>query len=89
MRVLKWIVERCAGTAHGEATPLGITPAFDDLEWAGLPFGPDRFAAATGIDRDAWKRELAAHDELFARVGAKRPEALRLERGRLGGRLEG
>jgi phosphoenolpyruvate carboxykinase (GTP) len=89
MRVLKWIVERCAGTAHGETTPLGITPAFDDLEWAGLPFGPDRFAAATGIDRDAWRRELAAHDELFARVGAKRPEALALERGRLGGRLAG
>jgi phosphoenolpyruvate carboxykinase (GTP) len=87
MRVLKWIVERCAGTAHGETTALGITPAFDDLEWAGLAFGPDRFAAATGIDRDAWRRELAAHDELFARVGAKRPEALALERGRLGGRL--
>jgi phosphoenolpyruvate carboxykinase (GTP) len=89
MRVLKWIVERCAGAAHGESTPLGITPAFDDLDWSGLPFGPERYGAATAIDRDAWRRELAAHDELFSRVGAKRPDALAQERGRLGGRLAG
>jgi phosphoenolpyruvate carboxykinase (GTP) len=89
MRVLKWIVERCAGTAHGEATPLGITPSFGDLDWSGLSFERDRFDAATAIDREAWTRELAAHDELFARVGDKRPDALAIERGRLGGRLSG
>ena len=89
MRVLKWIVERCAGGAHGEPTVLGITPAFDDLDWSGLAFGRDRFDAATAIDKAAWRLELAAHDELFARVGDKRPDALAIERGRLGGRLAG
>ena len=87
MRVLKWIVERCAGTAHGHATPIGTVPDFGDLDWSGLAFDEARFAQAVGIDPAAWRRELEAHDELFARVGAKQPEALRIERGRLGGRL--
>ena len=87
MRVLKWIVERCAGAASGHATPLGNGPAYEDLDWSGLSFDPSRFAAATAIDADDWKRELAAHDELFARVGTKRPDALVVERSRLGGRL--
>ncbi|MEO8485196.1 MAG: phosphoenolpyruvate carboxykinase (GTP) [Betaproteobacteria bacterium] len=87
MRVLKWIVERCAGTAHGVATPLGTAPAFDDLDWSGLPNASARFEAATSIDRGAWQRELLAHDELFARVGDKQPEALAAERRGLGRRL--
>jgi GTP-dependent phosphoenolpyruvate carboxykinase len=39
------------------------------------------------VDRGEWQRELAAHDQLFAKVGAKRPAALVAERERLGARL--
>mgnify|MGYP001419311275 CR=1 FL=1 len=87
MRVLKWIFERCEGTAKGRETPLGIVPDFEDLDWAGIEFAPERFAQAIGVDVEAWQRELAAHDELFARVGEKRPPALTIERNKLGGRL--
>jgi phosphoenolpyruvate carboxykinase (GTP) len=89
MRVLKWIFERCAGTARGRATPLGIGPDYEDLDWRGLEYAPERFAQATGIDRAAWQRELAAHDELFAKVGERRPEILAAERAKLGDRLSG
>ena len=47
----------------------------------------ERFAQAIGVDVEAWQRELAAHDELFARVGEKQPAALAVERDKLGGRL--
>ena len=87
MRVLKWIFERCEKTAKGRETPLGIVPDFEDLDWAGIEFAPERFAQAIGVDVEAWMRELAAHDELFACVGHKRPEALAVEREKLGGRL--
>ena len=87
MRVLKWIFERCEGTANGRETPLGIGPDFDDFDWAGLEFAPERFAQATGVDVEAWQLELAAHDELFARLGEKQPAALAVERDKLGGRL--
>ncbi|CAG0976231.1 phosphoenolpyruvate carboxykinase (GTP) [Burkholderiales bacterium] len=87
MRVLKWIFERCEGTARGRETPLGICPEFDDLDWAGFEFAPELFAQATGVDVESWQRELAAHDELFARVGDKQPGALAHERIQLAGRL--
>ena len=87
MRVLKWIFERCEKTAKGRETPLGIVPDFEDLDWAGIEFAPERFAQAIGVDVEAWMRELAAHDELFARVGGKQPEALAVEREKLGSRL--
>jgi phosphoenolpyruvate carboxykinase (GTP) len=87
MRVLAWIVERCRGHGHAEQTALGLEPAYDDLTWAGLDFSPERFAQVMKVDRALWTRELAAHDQLFAKLGAKRPAALAAERERLGGRL--
>ncbi len=41
------------------------------------------------VDVSMWTRELSAHDELFAKLGAKRPPALMAERERLGSRLAG
>ena len=51
MRVLQWIVGRCKGTANAVETPLGYAPAYGDLEWTGLDFGEDRFAAVSSVDR--------------------------------------
>jgi len=39
------------------------------------------------VDGAMWRRELAAHDVLFAKLGAKRPAALAAERARLGERI--
>jgi phosphoenolpyruvate carboxykinase (GTP) len=87
MRVLQWIVRRCAGTAQAVETPLGLMPAYDDLEWTGLDFSQDRFAAVTRVDPHEWERELSSHDELFERIGPRRPPELVSERRSLAGRL--
>jgi phosphoenolpyruvate carboxykinase (GTP) len=87
MRVLRWIVERCHGRAHAVATPLGLEPDYRDLDWTGLDFPPERFEQVMRIDESMWRRELAAHDELFSRLGTKQPAALVNERARLGERL--
>ncbi len=85
MRVLKWIVERCAGRAHGVETPLGLLPAYEDLDWSGLEgFSRERFAAAAAIRHDEWEDELASHDRLFAKLGARVPRELALRRKELG-----
>jgi phosphoenolpyruvate carboxykinase (GTP) len=87
MRVLKWIVERCRGRAHAVQTPLGLQPEYGDLEWRGLDFSSERFGRMMRVERDLWERELAAHDQLFAQLGAKQPRAfVDLRRG-LGARL--
>jgi phosphoenolpyruvate carboxykinase (GTP) len=87
MRVLKWIVERCCGRAHAVDAPLGLQPEYGDLDWRGLEFGRDHFAQVMRIDRGRWERELAAHDQLFAKLGAKQPQALVSQRVALQARL--
>jgi phosphoenolpyruvate carboxykinase (GTP) len=87
MRVLQWAVERCHGRGHAVETALGFEPAYADLNWTGLDFPPEKFERVMRVDTSAWKRELAEHDQLFAKLGAKRPPALEIERDRLGSRL--
>jgi phosphoenolpyruvate carboxykinase (GTP) len=83
MRVLQWIVGRCNGTAHAVETPLGRMPAYEDLNWAGLAFDRASFERVAAICPDEWSRELAAHDQLFDKLGERRPAALDDERARL------
>ncbi|MGE5170977.1 MAG: phosphoenolpyruvate carboxykinase (GTP) [Rudaea sp.] len=87
MRVLKWIVERCAGEAPAADTMLGLVPEYDDLDWSGLDFEASRFSDAMGLDPQQWEREISSHDALFARLGDKRPERLVEERRRLAERM--
>ena len=87
MRVLQWVVERCGGRAKGVDTPVGLAPAYADLNWSAAPFDAARYATVMSLDRAQWERELASHDELFAKLGTKRPAALLAERERLAARL--
>jgi phosphoenolpyruvate carboxykinase (GTP) len=87
MRVLKWIVDRCRDRAHGVKTALGLQPEYRDLDWRGLDFSSERFGQVMRLERDLWKHELAAHDQLFARLGPKQPRAFADLRRHLGARL--
>jgi len=87
MRVLAWIVERSHGRSGARETALGYEPDYSDLNWAGLDFAPEHFAQVMRVDVARWAHELAAHDELFAKLGSKQPAALAAERAKLGLRL--
>ena len=87
MRVLKWIVDRCNGRARGVQTPIGVQPEYGDLDWRGLEFSSERFRQMMRVERDLWERELAAHDDLFAQLGAKQPLAFADLRRNLGANL--
>ena len=88
MRILQWIVERCNGRASATETALGLQPAYTDLDWSGLDFSPENFHKAMSFNAEQWQRELAAHDELLAKIGNKLPqkfvEKRRLQNSRLG-----
>ncbi len=83
MRALKWIFERCAGTAHARETPLGWVPDYADLDWSGLDLDRRHFDLLMAVDAAEWSRELAAHDVLFAKLGSKQPPALTWQRAQL------
>ncbi|MGA2753534.1 MAG: phosphoenolpyruvate carboxykinase (GTP) [Terracidiphilus sp.] len=80
MRVLKWIVDRVHGRAQGKETPIGWTPYYDDMEWAGLDISRARFDQMQEVDRAAWRKELIGHEELFIDVHDHLPPEMIYER---------
>ena len=88
MRVLAWIVNRCHGLARGVDTALGIIPRHDDLNWHGLErFTPEQYEEIARVDGAAWKKEIASHDDLLGKLGARLPQELALRRSQLHERL--
>jgi phosphoenolpyruvate carboxykinase (GTP) len=80
MRVLKWIVDRVRGRAQGKETPIGWTPYYDDMEWAGLNISRAQFDQMQEVDRAAWRKELIGHEELFIDVHDHLPPEMIYER---------
>ena len=87
MRVLRWIVERCNGSAHASKTALGYAPDYADLHWEGLAFGSDAYNSVSAIDSRQWQEELRMHDELFKKLEGFVPQELLSTRKGLGDRL--
>jgi phosphoenolpyruvate carboxykinase (GTP) len=87
MRVLKWMVERIEGKAHGVDNIFGVTPQYDDLTWDGIEFTQAQFDRITSIDKAAWEAELKLHDELFDKLKYHLPKELAEAKTRLEQRL--
>jgi phosphoenolpyruvate carboxykinase (GTP) len=86
-RVLKWIFERCDGTAKAVDTPIGKLPAEGSLDVSGLKVAPEDVKELTKVDKEGWKAELPLIKEHFAIFGAKLPKALKDELAALEKRL--
>ncbi|MGD9502826.1 MAG: phosphoenolpyruvate carboxykinase (GTP) [Methyloceanibacter sp.] len=86
-RVLKWIFERCDGTAKAVDTPIGKLPAEGALDVGGLKVAPEDVKELTKVDKDGWKAELPLIKEHFETFGAKLPKALKDELAALEKRL--
>jgi phosphoenolpyruvate carboxykinase (GTP) len=78
-RVLKWIFERCNGTAQAVDTPIGKVPAEGALDTEGLDIDADNLKNLLKVDVDAWKAELPLIKEHFAIFGDNLPEGLKKE----------
>jgi phosphoenolpyruvate carboxykinase (GTP) len=74
--VLAWMIDRIEGKGQGEEHLTGISPSYDNLNWTGLDFSAEQFDMVTSIDKDAWVKELASHDELFKQLAHHLPKEL-------------
>jgi phosphoenolpyruvate carboxykinase (GTP) len=74
-RVLKWVVQRIQGKASAVESPIGWMPRYEDLDWTGLEkFGREAFDKIMTVDREQWKKEIMAHEELFSTAYDKLPK---------------
>jgi len=88
MRVLKWIVERCNGTAQAVETAVGRMPIAAEFDIEGLEgFTAESFAACQNIDKEEWKNELLLQNEMFLKLYKTLPKELIFERELLACRL--
>jgi phosphoenolpyruvate carboxykinase (GTP) len=87
MRVLEWIVDRVEGRAGGVEHLFGVSPRYEDLQWKGLEFPRAQYERITSVDLDDWRREIALHTELFAKLESRLPRELQATRKALEQRL--
>ncbi len=87
MRVLKWMIDRLEGTVKGVDQPFGVSPTYEEINWAGLKFTPEQFKTVTSFDVPAWKDELKLHTELFTQLAYHLPKELEATRLQLEKRL--
>lgn len=80
MRVLKWIVDRVRGRALGRETPIGWMPRYEDIEWKNLDFSKEKFEQLQAFDRNAWRKEVIGHEELFITLHDRLPSETIYER---------
>jgi phosphoenolpyruvate carboxykinase (GTP) len=74
MRMLKWVVERVYGERVSIESPIGWVPRYEDIDWGSLNFTRDQYEAVMDVDRELWKNEILAHEELFSRMYDKLPK---------------
>jgi len=86
-RVLKWIFERCNGTAKAVDTAIGKVPAEGSLDTDGLDLDADSLKTLLKVDEDGWRAELPMIKEHLATFGDKLPAGLKEELSDLESRL--
>jgi phosphoenolpyruvate carboxykinase (GTP) len=88
-RVLKWVFERCEGTAKFIETPIGNLPAENALDMDGLDeISRDDVNELLRVDIDGWLAELPLIDEYYAQFGDHLPKGFRDELRTMKDRLE-
>ena len=79
LRVLRWIIDRCKGTADAQETAIGHLPRPSDLDTAGLDVSKTALEELLAVSPPAWQTELEAVGAYLAEFSDRVPPALRAE----------
>ena len=78
-RILKWIFERCNGTAQAIDTPIGRLPRPEDLDTTGLDLPPGALSKLLSVDVPGWLSEVPLINSFFDEMGEHLPLEMREE----------
>lgn len=73
LRVLEWVLKRCAGTIGANETPIGRLPRPEDLNTQGLNVSGDALNALLSVDPALWKQEVADIRKYLEQYGSRLP----------------
>ena len=87
-RVLKWIFERCEGTAKAVETPIGNLPGPGGIDLGGqAEVSREDLDELLRVDVEGWQTEVRGVREYYEGFGGRLPKALLNELEALGARL--
>ena len=79
LRVLAWMLDRCAGKVGAAESAIGRLPIAADLDTRGLDISDPALAALLAIDPNVWRKECADLGEYLKGFGSRLPAALLAE----------
>ena len=88
MRVLMWILDRCAGKVEADMTAIGYIPKAEDICIEGLEgITLDTIKELLTVDNASWLEDIQNIKDFYKQVGDRVPEALYDELAALEARL--
>ena len=91
MRVLMWILDRCAGKADAVETAIGYEPYAKDINIEGLDITVETIEDLLSVDKESWlediTREGTGIEAFYAKFGDKLPAEMRKQLDALKARL--
>ncbi|TVQ43570.1 MAG: phosphoenolpyruvate carboxykinase (GTP) [Gammaproteobacteria bacterium] len=88
LRVLRWIIARCAGRIDARDTAIGRLPHPTDLDIAGLDLSAETLESLLAVDTAGWREELGQIGDYLDEFGDRVPDALHEVRARILSRLD-
>lgn len=82
-RVLKWIVERIAGTGKAVNTPIGNIPTLDAIDISGLSVSTEDMEELLKVDKEGWLAEIESIKANYESYGDRLPAELAEELAKL------
>lgn len=76
MRVLLWILNRCAGKVDADESAIGYLPKPEDIDLTGLEDENVDIKGLLTIDKEVWLEDVANIEEYFAQFGDKLPKEM-------------
>lgn len=88
MRVLLWILDRCAGKVGARETEIGYVPNVEDINIEGLDLNKGTIQELLSVDKDAWLADVENIKEFYTMIGDTVPSELHEELSALEARLK-
>jgi phosphoenolpyruvate carboxykinase (GTP) len=87
LRVLAWMLERCAGRVGARDTAIGYLPNVADLNLKGCDVKDGALQELTAVPVDSWKREVSDFRDYLQEYGNRMPTELLSELDNVAARL--
>jgi phosphoenolpyruvate carboxykinase (GTP) len=88
LRVLDWILERCAGRGEAIDTPIGSLPTVDAINRKGLDVSDSVMKSLLQVDSAEWMEAVAGQQDFLSSYGSRMPKEMWEEHEKLADRIE-